>query len=35
MSERWLEIVWGIVMTIAVVAIVLLLIILAIRVGAR
>jgi len=35
MDQRWLEIVWGIVMTIAVVAIVAFLIILAIRVGAR
>ena len=35
MTERGLEIVWGIVMAIAVMAIVLGLIILAIRVGAR
>jgi len=35
MSERWLEIVWGIVITIAVVAIVVFLIVLAIRVGSR
>jgi len=35
MDQRWLEILWGIVITIAVVAIVAFLIILAIRVGAR
>jgi len=35
MDQRWLEILWGIVMTIAVVAIVAFLIILAIRVGSR
>jgi len=35
MDQRWLEIVFGVVMTIAVVAIVAFLIILAIRVGAR